>query len=87
MVSNLKLTYVLQGPTMKFHFFILHELNSVLPATRSPISTVQFYMGCDGGFYVADIWLLKNIQFCLKPKISTKNLHEWGLGEADRAEI
>ncbi len=25
--------------------------------------------------------------FLLRPKIPTKNLHEWGLGEADRAEI
>ncbi len=36
---------------------------------------------------VADIWLLKKIPIFLKPKIPNKNLHEWGLGEADRAEI
>mgnify|MGYP000568151805 CR=1 FL=1 len=36
---------------------------------------------------VADIWLFKSIQICLRTKIPTKNLHEWGLGEADRAEI
>jgi hypothetical protein len=36
--------------------------------------------------FVADIWLLKTQQICLMPKIQTKNLHEWGLGEADRAD-
>ncbi len=35
----------------------------------------------------ADIWLLNKIQICLRPKIPTKNLHEWGFGEADRAEF
>ena len=37
--------------------------------------------------FVADIWLLKKIPIFLNPKIPNKNLHEWGLGEADRAEI
>ncbi len=36
---------------------------------------------------MADIWLLKKPRFVLRPKIPTKNLHKWGLGEADRAEI
>ena len=36
---------------------------------------------------VADIWLLKKNPMRLRPKIPTKNFHEWGLGEADRAEI
>ena len=36
---------------------------------------------------VADLWLLKKVQNFSRPKIPTRNLHEWGLGEADRAEI
>ena len=35
---------------------------------------------------MADIWLLKK-KFLLRPKIPTKSLNKWGLGEADRAEI
>ena len=45
------------------------------------ISVALFYRK-----YVADIWLLKNPDL-LKLKIPTANLHELGLGEADRAEI
>mgnify|MGYP002810448847 CR=1 FL=1 len=39
--------------------------------------------------FVADICLLqqKTKHTFLRPKIPTKNLHAWGLGEADRAEI
>ena len=37
--------------------------------------------------HVADIWLLQKSQVFLRPHIPTKNLQEWGLGEADRADI
>ena len=36
---------------------------------------------------VADIWLPKKKTIRLRPKIPTKNLHEWGFGEADRADL
>ena len=63
---------LLQGPNMAFFFEFMKSIPCCLLAAPP---------------YVARIWLLKQSRFLLRPKIPTKNIHEWGLGEADRADI
>ena len=45
---------------------------------------LNMLVGGWGGMHILE---LDKIQILLRPQIPTKTLHEWWLGEADRAEI